>query len=291
MKSDNIKSDYLPVLPKARPEGMVRLLTGIGLIFVITSLALMGDYGFLSLLLVINGLGLWEFYQLFTLASISPLKVSGISLSTVLLISVFLTLKNRQFALLPLVAIPLTFGIFLVQLYRPTSHPFQNIAFTLLAILCITLPLAFFMGVAFFPVRPGLYHPTTVIAYFCLLWSNDTGAFVIGKLAGKHPLFKRISPNKTWEGSLGGLLCTVVAAYLTLPLVPMKDEIHWFFIALIVVVNGTYGDLIKSMLKRSLSVKDTGTILPGHGGVLDRFDSLLGSTPIVFTYLQIISSH
>ncbi|QIP13728.1 phosphatidate cytidylyltransferase [Spirosoma aureum] len=289
-ETDNIQAGNWSVLPKDRHVFTVRLLTGIGLVITITSLVFVGDYGFLVLLMLINGLGLWEFYRLFTTPSISPLKLPGFVSSTVLLISVFLALKNHSFGLLPLITIPLTFGVFLIQLYKPSSHPFQNIAFTLLAILCITFPLALFNGVAFFSTNQGLYDPTLVFAYFCLLWANDTGAFITGKLLGKYPLFKRISPKKTWEGSLGGIVCTLAAAYLTLPLVPKMDANYWLFIALIIVVSGTYGDLVKSMMKRSLSVKDAGTLLPGHGGILDRFDSLLGSTPFVYTYLQLIHS-
>jgi phosphatidate cytidylyltransferase len=131
------------------------------------------------------------------------------------------------------------------------------------------------------------YHFQIVLGYLFIVWANDTFAYLTGKTMGKHALFKRISPGKTWEGSLGGLIGSLgVAAVLSLYFSTLLIN-QWLIIAVIIVVTGTYGDLIKSLMKRSLNIKDSGNILPGHGGMLDRFDSLLGSAPFVFLYLMI----
>jgi phosphatidate cytidylyltransferase len=184
-----------------------------------------------------------------------------------------------------MINIPAVFGIFISELFRKEKNPFYNLAFTFLGIIFITSPLCFFVGTAFLPVESGIYHSRIIFGYFLLLWANDSGAYFAGKAVGTHFLFKRISPKKTWEGSLGGAVCAVLVAYLVSRYFSMPDAVAWVTIALIIIVMGTFGDLIKSLMKRSLNVKDSGTILPGHGGMLDRFDSLLGSAPFVFSYL------
>jgi phosphatidate cytidylyltransferase len=120
---------------------------------------------------------------------------------------------------------------------------------------------------------------------FFILWANYTGAYFTGRYLGRRFFFKRISPKKTWEGSLGGTVCALLVSYLSSLFFTEINSVHWIIIALIIVVTGTFGNLVKSLMKRSLNLKDAGTILPGHGGMLDRFDSLLGSSPFVFSYL------
>ena len=124
--------------------------------------------------------------------------------------------------------------------------------------------------------------------HFLLLWSNDTAAYLVGGRFGKHPLFRRISPGKTWEGSIGGAAAAVAMGYVLSVYFTIFTTVEWEALSLIIVITGTYGDLVKSMLKRSLGIKDSGTLLPGHGGMLDRFDSLLGSAPFVYCYLILL---
>jgi phosphatidate cytidylyltransferase len=118
-----------------------------------------------------------------------------------------------------------------------------------------------------------------------LIWLADTGAYIFGVSFGKHKLFERISPKKTWEGIFGGLLVSVAGAFFLTKYFYIFPLEVWVIIALIIVFFGTLGDLVESMFKRSLSIKDSGNILPGHGGILDRFDSLLFVIPVIFTYL------
>ena len=128
-----------------------------------------------------------------------------------------------------------------------------------------------------------------ILAIFVLLWCNDTGAYCTGSLIGRHKLFPRISPGKTWEGSVGGAVLAVAASQVFAHFVPTLTALQWAGFAIVVVVFGTWGDLVESLLKRQLGVKDSGNILPGHGGMLDRFDSSLLAIPATVVYLSLLS--
>jgi phosphatidate cytidylyltransferase len=132
-----------------------------------------------------------------------------------------------------------------------------------------------------------VFSPGIPVGFFLLLWTNDTGAYLVGSAIGKHRLFERISPKKSWEGFLGGLLLTLLVARLIGGWLGVADTTGWLIIAVIISIAGTAGDLLESMLKRSLELKDSGTILPGHGGFLDRFDSVVVSFPLVYLYIAI----
>ncbi len=258
------------------------------LILVISGSILAGAYTFTLLLLLLNTLGLLEFYRLFQTAGISPHKVSGLVLAGFILITTALVLLQYLSELYLLLPFPAAFLIFVFELYSRSATPFQNLAITFLGILCITVPLCFFQSSAILPWPNNTYQPAFILGYFCLLWASDSGAYITGNWLGKHKLFLRVSPGKTWEGSAGGAACALLVAYLNAQFLDVLSIRHWIFMAILIVVTGTYGDLIKSMMKRSLGVKDSGTILPGHGGIIDRFDSLLGSSPFVFLYLMLV---
>jgi phosphatidate cytidylyltransferase len=133
------------------------------------------------------------------------------------------------------------------------------------------------------------YSAGLPMGVFILIWTSDTGAYLAGRSFGKTKLFERVSPKKTWEGSVGGLLLSLLVAYVIsqFDLFDTVNVLDWFIIACIIVVFGTFGDLFESLLKRNLHIKDSGNMLPGHGGVLDRFDALFISIPTVFFYLQL----
>jgi len=262
-----------------------RTLTGAGLVFVITISVVAGPVSFVLLMLAINIFSLAEFYRLFSFPTLMPRKIQGISLSIVTLLTTILLITGTSGWDVLLVNIPAVFAMFFAELYLKTDNPFHNLAFTFLGIICITLPLCFFISIPFFPVGKGIYHYQITLGYFFILWAYDTIAYSFGKHFGRHKLFERISPGKSWEGSCAGLIAALLIGWLCSFLFTIINSMNWMMIVLIIAVSGTVGDLIKSLMKRSLHIKDSGTILPGHGGMLDRFDTLLGSAPFVFCYL------
>lgn len=196
-----------------------------------------------------------------------------------------------------LVVIPLLSMVMVVELFRKTERPFDSLAHTFFSIFYTAVPFSMFPFSAF--GRSGMqpligmhgieFSPGILIGFFLLLWTNDTGAYLVGSSLGKHKLMERISPRKTWEGFLGGLVLTLLVARLFAGWLGVVDKTGWMIIALIISVAGTAGDLIESMLKRSLGYKDSGTIMPGHGGFLDRFDSVVVAFPLVYLYIAIFA--
>ena len=189
-----------------------------------------------------------------------------------------------------LISIPLIAIVFITELYRKKENPFLNIAITLTGIIYLSLPVMLMVLIAFgFTPDDGIaYHGKVIMGCIFLLWGSDTGAYMIGSKFGKHRLFERISPKKSWEGFFGGMFTSLLVAWINSMWFPDLNLMEWMMVAVIIVTSGTLGDLVESMLKRSLNVKDSGTIFPGHGGILDRFDGLLISMPFVFFYLFLI---
>jgi phosphatidate cytidylyltransferase len=262
-----------------------RTLTGGGLVILIVTAVWLSPYSFAALLLMINLLGLQEFFRLLEAPGARPSKKAAYALSACLIISCLTILTGLGNYKWLLINIPVAFGIFVAALYRPVKKPFQGLGITFLGLISISLPVCFFLATPYLTGPTGSYHSEVPLGAFLLLWTNDTGAYLVGRNLGKHLLFQRISPQKTWEGSFGGAAATLGMAYTLSRYSTLLSLPEWEILSLLIIVSGTYGDLIKSMLKRSLGVKDSGTILPGHGGILDRFDSLLGSAPFVFCYL------
>jgi len=264
---------------------ITRSITGIVLVGVITTAVLAGMYSFITLLLVINLFALVEFYKLIVKGQSHPSVIEGIFLSTVLFVSVTLVLTNYFDWHILLVNGLSVAAVYILELYRSSATPFQNLALTIFGIAYITIPIILFASISFLPFEEEAYHPEIILGYFILLWASDSGAYAVGSLIGKHKLFESISPKKTWEGSVGGGMLALAVAYFISSYAIAVSFRDWLAICLIIVVMGTYGDLFKSLLKRSANVKDSGNLLPGHGGFLDRFDSLIGSAPFVFSYL------
>jgi phosphatidate cytidylyltransferase len=146
-------------------------------------------------------------------------------------------------------------------------------------------PFCFFYALGF---MEGEYSWHLPLAFLIMLWASDTGAYLFGITLGKNRLFERHSPKKSWEGFVGGLLCSLLSGYIISKYFTELPLVHWLIVSVIIVSSGTLGDLSESMLKRSLSTKDSGSFLPGHGGLLDRFDGLLLAAPLVFVYLSFI---
>lgn len=178
------------------------------------------------------------------------------------------------------------------ELYLKKKNPVLNWAYSMLSQMYIALPFAMLNVLAFQndPEASSVsYNPILPLSIFVFLWLNDTGAYCFGSLFGKHRLFERISPKKSWEGSIGGGVFSIIAAIVMAHYFPFMPISIWIGLALTVVIFGTLGDLTESLLKRTIGIKDSGNILPGHGGMLDRFDSTLMAVPAAVVYLYIIS--
>ena len=183
--------------------------------------------------------------------------------------------------------------LLIAELYLKQDDPIQDWAYTMLSQMYIALPFSMLNVLAFTTDSSGVvvFNTLLPLSVFVFLWMNDTGAYCVGSLIGRHKLFPRISPGKSWEGSIGGAVVVLAVAaaisiyiddvMLTLP--------QWLGLGLVVVVFGTWGDLVESLFKRTLGIKDSGSILPGHGGMLDRFDSSLLAIPAAVVYLYTLS--
>lgn len=264
---------------------VTRTLTGIVFLVLVVGAIILDKHLFSLLFLVICVLGLWEFYSLVESARIQANKIAGTLTGAFLFISNALIALHIAPAEILLLNFLFIFLIFLLELYRNLPNPFTNVAFTFFGLMYVAVP---FSLLNYFPnpaIQADTYEYALVLGFFVLIWVNESGAYLVGSSMGRHKLFERISPKKTWEGTLGGGLLTLVAAWIISMVCASISFFDWLVIALIVVVFGSYGDLFESMFKRSINAKDSGRLLPGHGGILDRFDGVLIAAPFVFVYL------
>lgn len=268
-----------------------RAITGFFFVVVLISAILYSHISFIILFLLITLLGVWEFYGLAKKDRAYTLAIPGMIASIILFLTISLTSYNPAQFPIKILALNLVslFALFINELYRKRNSPFTNIAYTLLGPIYIALPLALLNFIAFTGENKVGYSPTLIIGYFIILWTSDSGAYLVGSRLGKTKLFKRISPQKSWEGSVGGGLFALLAGYINYLSFGQLSLFNWLMVALITVVFGTWGDLVESMFKRSINVKDSGSILPGHGGILDRFDAVFISVPFVYAYLVLFA--
>ena len=264
-----------------------RAVTGFFFVVVMLASLLTGAYTFSIFFLLLSLVCLNEFYNLVKSSNhVRPHKEWGFLLAvSIFLPYIFHHLWDTQSGAL-LLAIPVVLLIYIYELFCRNPYPFNNLAYTFMGIIYAVLPFCFFYGLAF---RDGDFNVHYPLGFLLLLWANDTGAYLFGVKFGKTKLFERHSPKKSWEGFLGGMFTSLIVAFILSIYFKELSVLNWASISLIVVVFGTIGDLTESMLKRSLNVKDSGNILPGHGGVLDRFDGLLFAAPMVFVYLYLIN--
>lgn len=227
-----------------------------------------------------------EFYKLSGLDGMLPLKSFGTFLGTLIFaLTFFIEIGHLDdkyyFLIFPLVSL-----VFFIKLYRKSDKkPFTGVAFTFLGIFYVAVPFAL-LNVAAFAVD-GTFHYEIIIGSLLILWASDSGAYFAGTKFGKTKLFERVSPKKSWEGFLGGAGTAYVISYILGKHFNTLPSWQWLSIATIIIIAGTYGDLIESLFKRSIEIKDSGKALPGHGGFMDRFDGLLLSAPFIAAFLKI----
>lgn len=230
-----------------------------------------------------------EFYSITESEKIHPQKITGYILGVSLFASIFLYISGIVSLNLIFLFIPLPFIVFIFELYRKKENPITNIAFTLLGTIYISLPFSLLSLLVFWGHPEKQFYPMLLLGVFLILWTYDSVAYLFGMLLGKHRLFERISPKKSWEGVIGGGIFAIIMGILNAVIFQSLELTSWIVIALIIIIFGTLGDLVESLIKRSLNIKDSGKILPGHGGVLDRFDSLLMAIPFIVTWLLIFN--
>jgi phosphatidate cytidylyltransferase len=232
-------------------------------------------------------LSLLEFYKLVGLDGMIPLKSYGTFSGLFIFSSTFLIETGRVSSKYYFLILPVIFFVFFIKLYKKNEQkPFTNIAYTFLGILYVALP---FSLLNFTIMVDGYYYPYIVLGLLILIWASDSGAYFFGVNFGRTKLFSRISPKKTWEGLAGGFISAILISLVIAHFTDVLTKFQWIGIALIIVVAGTFGDLVESLFKRSIAIKDSGTALPGHGGFLDRFDGLLLATPFIVAFLKIFT--
>ncbi len=188
-----------------------------------------------------------------------------------------------------LAIVPLFFLFFISALYQKNEDIFVNLGLKITGLLYVALPFGLFNVVANLGIEgQNEREPLFLIAFFLLVWVNDTFAYLSGITLGKHRLFERISPKKSWEGSIGGALITMILAGILGHYTTIFNSQSWVMLAAIIITTATFGDLIESMLKRHVNVKDSGNIMPGHGGILDRFDAAIFSIPFYLFFLYLL---
>jgi phosphatidate cytidylyltransferase len=212
----------------------------------------------------------------------------GILISLYLFISFFLFDNEIVTANIFWGLIPLSLIIPTIELFHKKKRSVHNIALSFLGILYIAVPFSILNLISTPINNTNTYMPHIIIILFVILWSNDSGAYLSGSTLGRHKMFASISPKKTWEGAIGGLILAIAASITIFYHLEPIGTIHAIAIAVITVIAGTLGDLTESMFKRSFKVKDSGKLLPGHGGLLDRFDSMLFAAPAFYLYISII---
>ncbi|OUN72590.1 phosphatidate cytidylyltransferase [Barnesiella sp. An55] len=276
---------------------LTRTFTGILFIAIVTAAVLTGAYAFLCVFGIIALLGYVEFLNLtrFGRPFDQLLFVIDLAGACALFLSTFTF--SGQFPESLHKASILTYLIYLIarpiiQLYiSPEKSPIASWAYSILGHIYIVLPLAL-LGVWGYNTEYQLLygHPEYILmALFAFIWINDTGAYVVGSTLGRHRLFERISPKKSWEGFFGGLLfCIILGLCLNYIIPGMLTTIQWVVMGVLTSVFSTWGDLCESLLKRTAGAKDSGKLLPGHGGILDRFDSELLASPIIYIFLTFV---
>lgn len=267
-----------------------RTLTGAIFLIVMIGGIAWNYYSLAVLFFIISMLALDEFYKLLIKSGYEPNHRLGLLCgATIYLLIAISKLLGEQSAIY--LSFVLISCIFFSELYRNKQNPFQNIAYTLIGIIYTVVPFALWVSfIKGFSSYMGAYNPHLLLGFFFLLWTNDTGAYLVGMSIGKHKLWERISPKKTWEGFFGGLLLSIGVGYVISLFYPELHYILWMLMAFIVSCAGTMGDLVESAFKRSIDAKDSGSILPGHGGILDRFDGVFLSTPFVLVLLQLVQT-
>ncbi len=269
----------------------VRTLSGAVLAVVVLGAIVWSQWSFGLLLALLLVGGMAEFYALVEKRGSRPQKLVGVVAGLVLFALNFafvsddiqiLGSAHRAFGCGLAFLLLLLPAMFVCELYRRDENPAGNIATTLLGVIYVALPLSL---MCYFPIiASDVWDPRVMLFYVFIIWANDVFAYLVGMSIGRHRLCERLSPKKSWEGFFGGVVGAMAMGVVAARILE-GSYAAWAGLALVASITGVLGDLVESMFKRAAGVKDSGTLIPGHGGVLDRFDAMLLSAPFVFVYL------
>ncbi len=270
---------------------IVRTLSGAVMLALLLGATLWSPWSFTALMALILVGGLWEFYAISRRTGAEPQRLMGLAIGLAIFAAgiaavtpetgdaarwiLMARIFSQYFLIL---ALPL---MLIIELFRFREQPMANLGATLLGVVYVALPLAMIL---YIPRAFGGWNPWVVLCFIFTIWANDVFAYLVGMTLGRHRLCERISPKKSWEGFFGGIAGAVLMGYVASRLLDMPASL-WCGLALVAAVTGVLGDLIESMFKRKADLKDSGNLIPGHGGVLDRFDALLLAIPFVAVYL------
>ena len=271
-----------------------RAVTGVLFVIVLVGCILYSPLSFGILFTIISVLSVHEFAQLVSKSSEVSINKTITALGGAYLFLALMSFCTQQSvgARVFLPYLGLLLNMMITELYLKKKNPTGNWAYSMLSQLYVALPFALLNVLAFqnSPETGSVtYNPILPLSIFVFIWLSDTGAYCVGSLIGKHRLFERISPKKSWEGSIGGGIFSIASSLGFAHFFPFMPGWQWVGLAIVVVIFGTWGDLTESLMKRQLGIKDSGNILPGHGGMLDRFDSALMAIPAAVVYLYALT--
>lgn len=270
------------------PNIVVRILAGAVFVSLLVGGILCNEYTFAIIFSLITFLALFEFNGLIAKQeSVQVSKIKG-SIGGVILFAgtyLYVSLSNPLGLLLYALYVLI---VFIGELYLKKGNPIKSLAYFSFGQIYIAVPFSLLPLLAF-GYEGNSYHWVYILAILVFIWVNDSFAYLTGMAFGKHRLFERISPKKSWEGFIGGAIFAVGSSLVFAHFFEKLSMMEWMGFAAVVVAFGTWGDLIESLIKRTLGVKDSGNMIPGHGGILDRFDSTILAIPAIFIYLEILN--
>ena len=272
---------------------LVRTASGVVLLGIVLAAAYGGKYAYGCFLLLVVVVGMWEFYNIAAATGATPHRTLGLASGIVLFVTSYFLFDGyvdpvtSSYSVDMLIGGVLYFTVliplcFIVELFHDAETPLRNVATTLMGIFYVAYPMSLML---FIPLLiTGEWSPEAFLFYLFIVWGNDVFAYLTGVVFGKHKMCPRISPKKSWEGFAGGVVGAMAMGALGSYVVGGGVGM-WLGLAFVVSITSVFGDLVESMFKREANIKDSGNIMPGHGGMLDRFDALLISSPFAFVYL------
>ena len=270
---------------------LVRILTGAAFGIILLGAILYGHTSFAALFTLVSMLAVNEMsnliheYKKTTFSTLIAVIGGGYLFFTLYAIT-HLGITNYTALFAPYLL--LMVYTFVRELYKKEGSSLDNYAYFVLTQLYAALPFALLNVLSTVGAEGSTYSHMLPLAIFVFIWCNDSGAYFVGCSIGRHKMWERVSPKKTWEGTIGGVVVAMIAGYVMSIFFTQMNVWQWMGLAAVVAVSGTYGDLIESCMKREMGIKDSGNILPGHGGMLDRFDSTILAVPCALIYLSLI---